>query len=196
MYYLFDAISGPVRWVGEDKQRQYWEDNKISWITGNRFADDLIPNPLEFDFEPIKGTWDHGKDLPDLLLGAPMPLLHNDVVEAMTAAGVDNIDYYPTRIKYPESGEFSTSYQAANIIGLIGAADMEKSEAEIHDNIPLVDVSFDKLVIDEAKTYGVLIFRMAESNNSILIHDRVKDYFDNNFPNNIEFHKLDQVGIL
>jgi uncharacterized protein DUF1629 len=196
MYYLFDAIPGPFRWIGEDKQQEYWSDNKVSWITGNRFVDDLIPNPLEFNFQPIKGTWDHGEYLPDFLKGASMPLIHNDVVNALIGAGVDNIDYYPTRITYPESEEVCTSYKAINIIGLIGAADMDKSKTEVHDNIPLIDVSFDKLILDDAKTHNVLIFRMAESNNTILIHDRVKNYFKSNDINNIKFHDLDAVGIL
>jgi len=29
MYYLFDAIPGPVRWIGEDRQQQYCKNNNI-----------------------------------------------------------------------------------------------------------------------------------------------------------------------
>ena len=191
MYYLLDAVPGPVRWVGEDAQQQYWEDNKISWISGIRFSNGVIPNPLVFSFQPVKNTWDHGPHMPDFLKGAIMPILHDDVIEAMLEAGVNNIDIYPTRINDPESGEIFSNFKAINITGLVATADMTRSMPEAHDNTPKVNASF-----NDSKALDVLLFRLTESHNTILVHEKLKDFIEEKGINNIEFHSLDTVAIL
>lgn len=196
MYYYFDAVSGPVRWIGKDYQEQYWEENSIWWISGQRFADGLINEPLKFELEPIKDTWDHGPHMPQFLKGARMPVWRDDLVEAMRDAGVDNLDAYAVQISTPEGTELYENYKAVNIIGLIAAADMEKSSFEIHDNIPLVDVSFDKLVLDESKTHGALIFRLAENATTILVHEKLMNYLESKPIKNLDYLPLETVGII
>jgi hypothetical protein len=54
---------------------------------------------------------------------------------------------------------------------------MTESIATIHDNIAKIDVDFDKLVLDEMKLQGLpLMFRLAESVNTILVHKSVKEH--------------------
>lgn len=60
-----------------------------------------------------------------------------------------------------------THYKAVNVLGLIAAADMDKSVATVHDGIPLIDVDFDELVVDETKTRDIQLFRLAESSKGI-----------------------------
>ncbi|OHA80416.1 MAG: hypothetical protein A2675_01520 [Candidatus Yonathbacteria bacterium RIFCSPHIGHO2_01_FULL_51_10] len=196
MYYLLDAVPGPVRWLGKDHQQTYWRQHNIWWDNGAPFQEGLIPAPLKFDLQPIKGTWDHGPHMPQYLRGERMPIFRDDVVAAMKAAGVSNIDTYEVEITDPESGKVYTNYKAVNIIGLIAAADMSESKAEVHDNIPLVDVSFDTLVLDESKTRDTLIFRMAENNSSILVHEKLKKSLGAQGIKNLKFHELETVGIL
>ena len=40
---------------------------------------------------------------------------------------------------------------------------------------PLVTVTFESLVLDEAKAAGQLLFRLAESVSTVLVHARVVD---------------------
>ena len=53
---------------------------------------------------------------------------------------------------------------------------MEKSNATIHDNVPLLDVDFDGLTIDEKKAKGHMFFRLAESTSAIAVHEDLKNY--------------------
>jgi hypothetical protein len=64
-------------------------------------------------------------------------------------------------------------YLAFNIIGVIAAADLSKSEYHAWDESK-VALDFNSLVIDEIKTRNALIFRLAEATNGIVIHESVK----------------------
>jgi hypothetical protein len=144
-----------------------------------------VPSPLEFVLKPLKkDSVDHAPVLPPYFL-RDIPLFREDLLEAMRQGGVDNLDAYEAEILDPDSGGRIRDYKAINIIGLLAAADMEKSRATVHPGgPPLLDVDFDGLVVDESKTHGALIFRLAESNNAILVHERLVEHlrrrgFDN-----------------
>jgi hypothetical protein len=108
-------------------------------------------------------------------LNAEGLLLRDDLIRALRDCGVDNFDTYEVAITDPDNGQVHTNYKMINLIGLVSAADMSASEATVHDNVPLIDVDFDRLVIDESKARGALMFRLAESTNGVLVHQQVRD---------------------
>jgi len=173
-YYVLNGFGAryPTRWVDD---WPFIEDGNFG--IGQKIDPTVeLPDPLEFPLKRLNpDASDHGPDLPEYFDGT-IPLFRDDLIAALEEAGVDNIDYYNAAVTDPDNGQTYTNYKAANIIGCVAAADMDKSEATVHANGPIIDVDFDKLVIDPGRTHGILIFRLAESTNTILVHERLKDY--------------------
>lgn len=91
---------------------------------------------------------------------------------------------------------YGSRWKAVNILGLVAAADMQKSIATVHDGIPLIDVDFDELVIDEKKTKGIKMFRLAESTNAILVHESLRDaLIEKGFGEDLAFYDLKEAAI-
>ena len=70
-------------------------------------------------------------------------------------------------------GVISTDYSAVNIVGVLKCADLSKSDCEDIGGIGMIAVSFRKLVIDESAARGQLLFRLAESVSSIIVHEQI-----------------------
>ena len=172
MYYILDRFGAmhPCRWVAD---WPYIED--ADFDVGRRIAVP-VPDPLPFPLKPRNpNASDHGPEMPEYFKGT-IPLFRQDLIEAMIAGGVDNLDLFNAVVIDPDDGRRHTNYKAVNIVGLISAADMGKSNATVHPGGPLIDVDFDGLVVDDTKTRGALIFRLAESTNAILVHERLKNH--------------------
>jgi hypothetical protein len=130
-------------------------------------------------------------------------LFRTDLIEALEEFGVDNLEKYDGRITDSDDGTVYTNYKAVNIIGVVRAADMSKSKFEVYDGIPLVDVSFDKLVLKEAQLQDLLLFRLAENLHTILVRETLCDHLiEKGFHTgkrgfqDVELYKLDEVGIV
>jgi len=96
----------------------------------------------------------------------------------------------------PAPDSIITDYKAVNILGLVAAADIGKSIATPCDGVPLIDVDFDELVIDLARTRGIKMFRLAESTNAILVHESLRDaLLKKGFGPEIAFHDLEEAAI-
>ncbi|MCP5170288.1 MAG: hypothetical protein H6999_11115 [Hahellaceae bacterium] len=192
MYYIFDTQSWesfPARILNTaDSQSLWWDD-------GESFEHPPV--------EPIKGVLkpykeDHpsmSRELGAYYYDSSIPFFRDDLLQALQEAGVDNLDVYEAELTDPDTGEVHTNFKAINILGLVAAADMAKSEAIVHDGIPLVDVSFNKLVLDPTKTHDFLLFRSAENNGTILIHESVKKHLENKGFNKLSFYELDKAAI-
>jgi hypothetical protein len=72
----------------------------------------------------------------------------------------------------------SDNYLAVNIVGRVAAAELAKSE--INPEVPerLISMDFFSLSVDEAKTRGALMFRLAENLSAVLVHEHVKAQVD------------------
>ena len=101
-------------------------------------------------------------------------LLRDDLVAALAAGGVDNVDTYDAVVREPDGSKAYTNYKAVNVVGLVAAADMARSTATVHPGGPVIDVEFDELVLDPSRARGALIFRLAEATASIFVHDRLR----------------------
>ncbi len=143
------------------------EDDELSWMSGRRFTE-----PPQC---PVRLTIELGEGgvLPEFT-DVPLPLMTPKLAAAFERAGVSNIDYYPAEIHDIETGEVYRHLLAFNLIGAIAVADLAKSKYEAPDGT-LISVDFDSLVIDEKKTRGALMFRLAESVNGIVVHESVKN---------------------
>ena len=76
------------------------------------------------------------------------------------------------------TGEEHKNYKAFNIVGLVAAADMGASQLMGTSTSTMGDVDFAGLVIDESKTHGLLLFRLAEATNAIVVHEEIKAAID------------------
>jgi hypothetical protein len=108
-------------------------------------------------------------------------LMSKDLVAALVECGVDNLQTYDVIIK-SSKGADSENYLAVNIVGAIAAADMEKSLVLDAPDGPSATVIFERLVIDETKACGQLVFRLGQSLSTILIEERV-------------VHRLEEIGL-
>jgi hypothetical protein len=190
MYYLLSSTSRPRRRI---KKKPYIKG--LKWWRGAVITMN-VPNPLEF----ILDTYTPESPAEDQYMGTFIytnpPVWRDDFIAALKECGVYNFDLYPVAIHDPDDGTVHTNYKAVNVLGLIAAADMEKSIATVHDGIPLIDVDFDELVIDEKKTRDIQLFRLAESTNALLVHERLRDnLLKKGFGSDIAFYDLNEAAI-
>lgn len=171
MYYVFDRkplLTG--RWIDDGPFMK-----GIFFNRGQYIDEKNVASPIKYTLKKInKNSDDHGPYMPAYLRDA-YPLFRDDLILAMRECGVDNLQAFDAIVHDSENGANYTNYKAVNIVGLMAVADMEKSVATVHEGPALIDVEFDKLVIDEKKARGAFMFRLAEATGTILVHERVRD---------------------
>jgi hypothetical protein len=144
----------------------------MNWRAGRALSDtETIPNPIAIDFEPLNGY----EGLPVELLDVCIPVMSAKLAETLKMSGVDNVIFYPALLTNTETGE-TYKYVAFNVVGSVAAADLENSEWESFDGNLVADVSFTGFALDESKTAGMLLFRLAENINCLLVHHSVRDH--------------------
>lgn len=194
MYFVLDRGPRPGRWIDNpqgDLPQMRWS----AWRSGSRLAAPP-PDPLLFTLKRISpNASDHGPELPSFL-NAAIPLFKRSLLAALAACGVDNIDAYNVDLRDPETDSVIRDYRAVNLIGMIAAADMAKSDATVHPGGPaLIDVTFDKLVVDTSRTRQVKMFRLAEATKTILVHQSVKDHLEASGFDDLVFYRPENVAI-
>jgi hypothetical protein len=143
------------------------DGHRRHWATGGAFP---APPPEPIRIEILE-------EEAGLLLeyyDSGISIMSRRLANALKDAGIDNIDFYETEIHDLTTGEVLRSHVAFNLIGAIEAADLGKSKYQALDG-PLIAIDFDSLAIDEAKTRGVLMFRLAESTNGVAVHESVRE---------------------
>ena len=155
----------------------YVDDNSpiydVNWESGERHS--LEPNILIQAFvEDDSDEWDaEGWNSVFDYFNLPFPYVSQRLRDTLNAVGVSNIDYYPVAVENSD-GTIVHQCFAFNLIGCIACADMAKSDVS-SNGIDMIAVDFESLVIDESKTRGALMFRLAESVNGIVVHESVKN---------------------
>lgn len=141
---------------------------KGRWRVG-RTLTDPIPEPLVFTLDAKR------PGIPKALYyEKSIPVMRDDVAATLRGVGVDNIQYYDAVLRNPTTGEEFRDYKAFNIVGLVACADMGASELMGTSSSSMGDVDFHALVIDESKTHGLYLFRLAEATSAIVVHERVR----------------------
>ncbi|HUG39999.1 MAG TPA: hypothetical protein VMM12_05925 [Longimicrobiales bacterium] len=164
MYYMLGCF-GP-----EDEDRAAIGEilnTDVNWQTGTRFKQ-APPVPVRVQLNP---------DFPGIMVpmfDSGILLFEDTMLGALGEAGVDNLDLYDAVIEDPVSGQIFNNYRAVNIIGAVASADLEKSTFEAPSGTPIIDTDFDSLEIDPERPGGLLMFRLAESVNGIVVHEHVR----------------------
>lgn len=141
------------------------------WFSGTKVEGE-VPNPLIFTCEKRRdeiGTPKH------LYAENATPIMSAELRAALTAAGIDNIEYFPAILRDPKTKKEFTNYFAFNIVGAVAAADMGKSKLMGTSDSTMLDADFDSLVIDPDSARGMLLFRLAENLSAIITHESVKE---------------------
>jgi hypothetical protein len=119
------------------------------WICGRKLSFP-VPEPLLYTLGPGPG---------DLLpmYDQPEPLMRQDLLDALQEAGVDNLDLYRAVVRDPFTGRAREDYWGFNVLGLVASA-----------------VENPAVTIDEAKTGGLLFYRLAEVPSIIVVDETVR----------------------
>jgi hypothetical protein len=138
------------------------------WFDGQRVRT-AVPVPLRYTLDPERLG-----NLVAMYEGAAQPLMREDLIEALHAAGVDNLELFDAVVQNPESGDEYTNYKAFNIVGVVSAADMGSSVLMGTSESDMIDIDFDSLAIDEQRAAPFRLFRLAEKVSAIIVDDVVK----------------------
>ena len=141
--------------------------NRQSWTIGKKF--DPLPTL------PIVSNIRNGYEtaVPGAFYGVPS-ILSDALYSVLLAAGVDNLDVYDAVLRSEDGLVELKNYKAFNLIGLVKAADLKTSMFSAKNPSRSLDASFDKLVIDEEKIEGRLMFRLAEYTSAVVVHRSVR----------------------
>jgi len=147
-------------------------DLEGNWRDGGVITE-LVPKPLVYTLNPKFP----GEPKP-MYYEKAIPVMRDDVADALGRTGVDNIQYFDAVLRNPSTGREYRNYKAYNIVGLVACADMTASVLMGTSTSTLGDVDFAGLVIDESRTGDLLLFRLAENVSAIVVHERVKQAID------------------
>lgn len=135
---------------------------------------------------------EHGGLLRSYYYALAAPLMSKKLIKALRECGVNNLDTYDANIRFLSNGKINQDYQAVNIIGLVKAANMNKSNYTTSglsdDNNDKLSVWFDNMIIDEESIKDLLFFRMAESLSTVLVHKSIKEEIEKDFPDLKFYH--------
>lgn len=152
-------------------------DTDISFLTGKRIEQEIPLLNFKVDFPS-------GFSLPHLLTGG-ITLVSQKMVHLLKEAGIKNIQTFPVALHNPATGESWNDYVALNILGLVEAADLESSECTVimeGDELNLPLLAFQSVSLVRKKLNDLLLFRMAESPATIIIHRKIVDLLMLNKP--------------
>jgi hypothetical protein len=119
------------------------------WVFGRKLSFE-VPEPLIYTLHLGSGML-----LP--MYEEREPLMRQDLLDALLEAGVDNLDVYRATVRDPVAAREWDNYWAFNVLGLVAAG-----------------VSDPALTIDESKTKGLLLFRLAEVPSIIVVDEIVR----------------------
>lgn len=177
-YYVLDCMSSleaehyslDVGYPANDKR----------WHAGLLFSPRDERETCQPPSEPIEIRTEEGADDPHRiypeLTWVPIPLMSRRLVEALRAAGVDNLQTYETRLvtTHGQNRPAPDHYLAVNVVGLVAAADFAKSKTKPEVLERMISTDFYSLAVDADSARGQLLFRLAENVSAVLAHEHVK----------------------
>lgn len=178
MYYVMKCLSP---YSGGLAMLSYKPDHPSrSWAQADRFSTNPEDEPyLRAPPEPIRAQVKKNRSgVMAEFWNVPVPLMTKRLHNALRNAGVSNIDTYAAEIVDPNTNVTYDSYVAFNIVGKVAAADLAESSIDARVPERMISMDFDSLAIDEDAARGALLFRLAESVNAIVVHERVKEQLE------------------
>jgi hypothetical protein len=148
------------------------------WHAGTPFRADAAQAYKKPPQTPIVATIEEGDEgVMAEFWDNPVPLMTRKLYERLLGAGIDNLEIYPAEIREDASGKVHSDYVAFNLIGSVAAADLQGSTYTGTEK-PSIDGGFTSLKLDELKTKGLLLFRLAEAVNAIVVHEAIKAHIE------------------
>lgn len=138
------------------------ETGSRDWLSGAAFADPLPPQTLLLD--PA-----YGRRFPELF-DTTVPVMSSRLLEVLEECGVANLDRYPVVLRNKVTGEETSGYSAVNVIGIVDAADLDRSEYRPRFGKPKFT---GKITIDAARTEGANCFRLLYGPGLIVVSESV-----------------------
>ncbi len=144
---------------------------EISFIKGAHIGA-VLSDPLVFEVDyPSREALPH-------FVGITIPVFSTSLVETFRSAGVENFQVFPAVLRNPAIGAEWGGYWAFNVIGVLVAADLEKSNADTilggdPQGVSAPLLGFKELVLEKKRARNMPMFRLAESPSILLIHDHV-----------------------
>jgi hypothetical protein len=134
-------------------------------------AEEEIVLPFEYTMSVEQDENGTPQELRMAIYYPGIELMRQDLLEVLHGAGVDNLQTFPAVIREEGNDRVIESYQVVNVVGLVACADGEASES-----MPFANGEyFTKLVIDPTRTGGLPMFRLAESQMDVIVHQHVAD---------------------
>lgn len=152
----------------------------INWNLGRKIEKE-IPTPILIELDP---------DNPGIMLPmfySGVLLFSDEMIGVLHKIGVTNFQCFDAVLRDTVKKTEYNNYKVINIIGLVAAANLEKSDYNTHGESALIDTDFNSLSIDESKTKGERLFRLAESVNGIVIHKDIKNALEECGIENLDF---------
>jgi len=182
MYYLLITESADERDMQIYGQPEVIYNSKIDLGLGIKMQGiiPLVTITIEEDDE-------QGRMTDNLIAeGATGLVVNTKIKKLLSTSGVDNIQYFDAVVENSVTGEVSDDYKIANIIGIVNCIDYDNSELEYFPDGGVM--FFDKLVLDENKIKGLLIFRLYDFLPIIVVHKKIKEIFEKNSISGIKFY--------
>ena len=141
-----------------------------SFLAGRYIGEKLPDLILEVDFPA-------GYQIPHFF-GNAIPVASRVLVDALYNAGVDNFQVFPVLLVNPDTGEKWQNYVALNVLGIVSAADLNRSKYDtlMEGNVEGIDMpvlAFHEVFLDKSQLHGEKMFRLAESRRTLIIHNTV-----------------------
>jgi hypothetical protein len=163
-YFVLDT-SNPNRMLLYDMPNP---SARETWVGGVRFRS-RIDEPVIVEIQP-------GYEKAELVPYFDRANLMSDAFyEALREAGVDNLDVYEAEIHSGDGRIVHRGYRAFNVIGVVEAADLDKTVFNSPPGTTLIDASIETLEIDARRTGGLLLFRLAEYVSAVVVHEKIKN---------------------
>lgn len=165
------------------------EENDWSFDLGQYVVDSVSLIDVPFTIQPDEHMTDNL-----IAPGCRGLLINRKIREILNDVGVDNIQYFKTRLVNSSSGEIGEDYMIANIVGKVDCLDYERSELELdqNGNIKFIDsLSIkDEGVID----YGN-IFRLSAFHPVIVVSTMIKEEMEKNKITGIKFYRPEDYSL-
>jgi len=145
-----------------------------------------VPEPLRYtlDVKPPYVPDENDDDDPVESPSSPkifidaeaFPVMRTDLLEALQAAGVDNLQTFKAELHDEVNDRIHDNYVAFNVVGLVSAADLGASELMPHQqSARMLDTDFASLTIDAERARELPLFRLAENCSAIIVNENVKN---------------------
>ncbi len=153
-----------------------------SWTLGARFS--TAPAT------PVQAQICEGyeEESPRPYLNVP-PVMSDQLHQVLLAAGVGNLDVYEAELVSADGRVRLQGYKAFNVIGLVAAADLARSQFAADNPSRSVDASFENLALDPARVRGLRLFRLAEYSSAVVVHHTVRQAIEDAGISGIIFRK-------